>query len=170
EAGDPSKRKPYLPANKQFLVTRNVPCLRRAISVEEEYDAAGAEVVLDEDGEGWLATHGVQASKPEEEEDIPSMDTLDIGRSDGIKSIPSYFSGGKDEEEEDIPDMDTYEDTGDICIASNDKYSAKPDTLTSPLPLQPTIKIWPCCVVQGKIHPHYSRGRITQHPAAVAIH
>jgi ubiquitin-like-conjugating enzyme ATG3 len=38
-----------------------VPCLRRAISVEE-YDAAGAEVVLDddEDGEGWLATHGVQ--------------------------------------------------------------------------------------------------------------
>lgn len=40
-----------------------VPCLRRAISVEEEYDAAGAEVVLDDDdgdGEGWLATHGVQ--------------------------------------------------------------------------------------------------------------
>ncbi|KAL5663264.1 hypothetical protein ACJX0J_023372, partial [Zea mays] len=119
EAGDPSKRKPYLPANKQFLVTRNVPCLRRAISVEEEYDAAGAEVVLDEDGEGWLATHGVQASKPEEEEDIPSMDTLDIGRSDGIKSIPSYFSGGKDEEEEDIPDMDTYEDTRDIWLLLN---------------------------------------------------
>jgi hypothetical protein len=56
------------------------------------------------------------ASKPEEEEDIPSMDTLDIGRSDGIKSIPSYFSGGKDEEEEDIPDMDTYEDTGDNLV------------------------------------------------------
>jgi ubiquitin-like-conjugating enzyme ATG3 len=39
-----------------------VPCLRRAISLEEEYDAAGAEVVLDDDddGEGWLATHGVQ--------------------------------------------------------------------------------------------------------------
>ncbi|KAL5652548.1 hypothetical protein ACJX0J_038006, partial [Zea mays] len=122
EAGDPSKRKPYLPANKQFLVTRNVPCLRRAISVEEEYDAAGAEVVLDEDGEGWLATHGVQASKTEEEEDIPSMDTLDIGRSDGIKSIPSYFSGGKDEEEEDIPDMDTYEDTGDNLAAAEPSY------------------------------------------------
>ena len=57
------------------------------------------------------------ASKPEEEEDIPSMDTLDIGRSDGIKSIPSYFSGGKEEEEEeDIPDMDTYEDTGNNLV------------------------------------------------------
>uniref|UniRef100_A0A0E0FHX8 Autophagy-related protein 3 n=2 Tax=Oryza nivara TaxID=4536 RepID=A0A0E0FHX8_ORYNI len=121
EAGDPSKRKPYLPPDKQFLVTRNVPCLRRAVSLEEEYDAAGAEVVLgdDEDGEGWLATHGVQASKQEEEEDIPSMDTLDIGKTEGIKSIPSYFSAGKKaEEEEDIPDMDTYEDSGNDSVAT----------------------------------------------------
>lgn len=46
------------------------------------------------------------------------MDTLDIGKSDGIKSIPSYFSGGKKEEdeEEDIPDMDTYEETGDNLV------------------------------------------------------
>uniref|UniRef100_A0A0D9XMF5 Uncharacterized protein n=1 Tax=Leersia perrieri TaxID=77586 RepID=A0A0D9XMF5_9ORYZ len=122
EAGDPSKRKPYLPPDKQFLVTRNVPCLRRAVSLEEEYDAAGAEVVLgdDEDGEGWLATHGVQASKQEEEEDIPSMDTLNIGKTEGIKSIPSYFNAGNkgEEEEEDIPDMDTYEDTGNYSVAT----------------------------------------------------
>lgn len=46
------------------------------------------------------------------------MDTLDIGKSDGIKSIPTYFTGGKKEEdeEEDIPDMDTYEDTGDNLV------------------------------------------------------
>ncbi|GJN20117.1 hypothetical protein PR202_gb07447 [Eleusine coracana subsp. coracana] len=121
EAGDPSKRKPYLPADKQFLVTRNVPCLRHAVSVEEEYDATGAEVVLDcdDDGEGWLATHGVQ----EEEEDIPSMDTLDIGKGDGIKSIPSYFGGNKEqEEEEDIPDMNTYEDTGDNLAVGEPSY------------------------------------------------
>lgn len=37
----------------------SVPCLRRAISVEEEYNAAGAEVLLDNDeNDGWLATHG----------------------------------------------------------------------------------------------------------------
>ncbi|KAF6995436.1 hypothetical protein CFC21_011939 [Triticum aestivum] len=121
EAGDPSKRKPYLPSDKQFLVTRNVPCLRRAVAVEEEYDAAGAEVVLDddEDGEGWLATHGLQASESKEEEDIPSMDTLDIGKVEEIKSIPSYFGAGeKPDDEEDIPDMDTYEDTGDHSTAT----------------------------------------------------
>jgi ubiquitin-like-conjugating enzyme ATG3 len=36
-----------------------VPCLRRAASIEEEYEAAGGEVLLDdEDNDGWLATHG----------------------------------------------------------------------------------------------------------------
>lgn len=125
EAGDPSKRKPYFPADKQFLVTRNVPCLRRVVSVEEEYDAARAEVVLDDDegGEGWLATHGVQASNPKEEEDIPSMDTLDIGKAEEIKSIPSYFGAGeKQDEEDDIPDMDTYEDTGDRSATIQPSY------------------------------------------------
>ncbi|KAL2550153.1 PLAT domain-containing protein [Forsythia ovata] len=59
ESGEPSKRKSYLPQDKQFLITRNVPCLRRAASVEEEYEAAGGEVLLDnEDNDGWLATHG----------------------------------------------------------------------------------------------------------------
>lgn len=36
-----------------------MPCLRRACSIEEEYKAAGGEVLLDNDGDdGWLATHG----------------------------------------------------------------------------------------------------------------
>ena len=41
-----------------------VPCLRRAASVEEEYEAAGGEVLLeDEDNDGWLATHGKPKGK-----------------------------------------------------------------------------------------------------------
>lgn len=36
-----------------------MPCLRRAASVEEEYEAAGGEILIDnEDNDGWLATHG----------------------------------------------------------------------------------------------------------------
>lgn len=36
-----------------------MPCLRRAASVEEEYEASGGEVLLDgDDNDGWLATHG----------------------------------------------------------------------------------------------------------------
>ncbi|KAL0317665.1 UNVERIFIED_CONTAM: Autophagy-related protein 3 [Sesamum angustifolium] len=75
ESGEPSKRKSYLPKDKQFLITRNVR-LRRASSIEEEYEAAGGEVLLDnEDNDGWLATHG--KPKGEEEEEIPDMEELE---------------------------------------------------------------------------------------------
>ncbi|XP_072963896.1 autophagy-related protein 3 [Typha angustifolia] len=124
EAGEPSKRKSYLPADKQYLITRNVPCLRRAISVEEEYEAAGGEVLLEnDDNEGWLATHGKpKEAKDEEEENLPSMDSLEISKGKGIRSIPSYFGV---EEEEDIPDMEDYNDTENLVE-------------TDPATLQPT--------------------------------
>lgn len=114
ESGEPSKRKSYLPADKQFLITRNVPCLRRAASIEEEYEAAGGEVLLDnEDNDGWLATHGKpKESKCEEEEDLPSMDTLEISKKNTIQSISSYFGG--EEVDEDIPDMAGYEEADNL--------------------------------------------------------
>jgi ubiquitin-like-conjugating enzyme ATG3 len=37
ESGDASLRRPYLPADKQYLVTRNVPCQRRVTSLELNY-------------------------------------------------------------------------------------------------------------------------------------
>ncbi|KAJ8752879.1 hypothetical protein K2173_008614 [Erythroxylum novogranatense] len=113
ESGEPSKRKPYLPADKQLLITRNVPCLRRAASVEEEYEAAGGEILLDtEESEGWLATHGKpKETKSDEDENLPSMEALDINEQNCIQSIPSYF---KSEEEEDIPDMADYEDPDNL--------------------------------------------------------
>ncbi|KAJ6415406.1 UBIQUITIN-LIKE-CONJUGATING ENZYME ATG3 [Salix viminalis] len=113
ESGEPSKRKSYLPAEKQFLITRNVPCLRRAASVEEEYEAAGGEVLLDnEDNDGWLATHGKpKETKGDEDENVPSMEALDIsGKKFPIQTNPSYFGG----EEEDIPDMADFEDPDNL--------------------------------------------------------
>ncbi|GFY83289.1 Autophagy-related protein [Actinidia chinensis var. chinensis] len=113
ESGEPSKRKSYLPPQKQFLITRNVPCLRRAVSVEEDYEAAGGEVLVDnEDNDGWLATHGKpKENKFEEEENLPSMDTLEISKKNTIQSISSYFGG---EEEEDIPDMAEYDEPDNL--------------------------------------------------------
>nr|KJB24861.1 hypothetical protein B456_004G165200 [Gossypium raimondii] len=112
ESGEPSKRKSYLPPEKQYLITRNVPCLRRAASVEEEYEAAGGEVLLDnEDNDGWLATHGKPKDKNDVEENLPSMETLEI-RQNAVRSIPSYFGVGEDEE--DIPDMADYEEADNL--------------------------------------------------------
>lgn len=113
ESGEPSKRKPYLPSEKQYLITRNVPCLRRAASVEEEYEAAGGEVLLDnEDNDGWLATHGKpKEGKSTEEENLPSMENLEISKNSSIKLTPSYFGG---EDEEDIPDMADFEEADNL--------------------------------------------------------
>ncbi|KGN46507.1 autophagy-related protein 3 [Cucumis sativus] len=113
ESGDLNKRKSYLPPDKQFLITRNVPCLRRAASVEEEYEAAGGEVLLDnEDGDGWLATHGKpKEEKRDEEENLPSLETLEISRTKVVKSIPNYFGG---EDEDDVPDLDDIEETDNV--------------------------------------------------------
>jgi len=61
ESGDPKKARPYLPPTKQFLVTRGVPCLRRAADLERAAppgggDARGEYALAGED-EGWTATH-----------------------------------------------------------------------------------------------------------------
>mmetsp|Transcript_1837 Transcript_1837/g.2104 ORF Transcript_1837/g.2104 Transcript_1837/m.2104 type:complete len:326 (+) Transcript_1837:197-1174(+) len=66
-AGNPKKLRPYLPADKQYLVTRNVPCLRRVRALESD---TGAEQEVDgvEGEEGWLTTHNNLAEKAKEEE------------------------------------------------------------------------------------------------------
>ncbi|XP_058745770.1 autophagy-related protein 3-like [Vicia villosa] len=104
ETCEPSKRKPYLPCDKQFLITRKVPCLRRVASIEEEYEAAGGEVLLDdEDNDGWLATHGKpKVIKSDEDENFPSMESLEISEKSSIKPVSSSLEG---EDDEDIPDM-----------------------------------------------------------------
>jgi ubiquitin-like-conjugating enzyme ATG3 len=57
-SGEPSKRKDYLPADKQFLITKNVPCLKRTKALEE--DAKDEE---DLEGGDWIATHTSRTSK-----------------------------------------------------------------------------------------------------------
>lgn len=54
--GDEANLKYYLPPDKQFLVTRNVPCYKRC--KEMEYSEEHEEIIeaTDEDG-GWVDTH-----------------------------------------------------------------------------------------------------------------
>jgi len=55
-SGGNNNTKSYLPANKQFLITRGVACEARVADLEKNYSAE-MEVIDDEDGESWLATH-----------------------------------------------------------------------------------------------------------------
>lgn len=49
--------------------------------------------------------------KSDVEENLPSMETLEI-RQNAVRSIPSYFGVGEDEE--DIPDMADYEEADNL--------------------------------------------------------
>lgn len=71
EGGEEKKHKKYLPANKQYLVTRNVPCLKRAAAVES---SANDEFALQGDEEGWVATHTDPDAAPAVAAEIPSID------------------------------------------------------------------------------------------------
>ncbi|KAG0553932.1 hypothetical protein KC19_12G050300 [Ceratodon purpureus] len=122
--GDPNKRKSYLPAEKQFLITRNVPCLRRACSIEEDYKAAGGEVLLDNDGdEGWLATHGFDRESKDEDEVVPSMDAQESSARPSRNFRPLV---PQDDEDDDVLDMDDVGD--DNLVEANDSLS-QPDYL-----------------------------------------
>lgn len=55
--------------------------------------------------------------KTDDDDNLPSMDTLEISEKKNIQSISTYFGG----EEEDIPDMAEFDETDDLV--ENDPVS-----------------------------------------------
>mmetsp|Transcript_9432 Transcript_9432/g.18337 ORF Transcript_9432/g.18337 Transcript_9432/m.18337 type:complete len:369 (-) Transcript_9432:284-1390(-) len=114
--------KPYLPKDKQFLITRNVPSLKRAT----DYALSDAKETVVEDGngdEGWVSTHNDQESKrkaqgKEKEEEYETIEIKDEVKATPSPAQPAPASngtgpapGGEAEEDEDeIPDMDDFEE------------------------------------------------------------
>lgn len=115
DADDESRRVSYLPAGKQYLVTRNVPCDRRLNDdfagdagheesvVHDGFSkaggaAAGDAAAGDNDEDGWLRTGGLASSQPLKARDVRTVDDAgNVGVAD-------------DEEEDDIPDMEDEDD------------------------------------------------------------
>ncbi|CAH2268266.1 jg15897 [Pararge aegeria aegeria] len=74
--GEEAKVKPYLPPDKQFLITRNVPCYRRCKQIEYcENNEKVIEDEHDEDG-GWVDTHHFESpGSPTVEEKSTALTT-----------------------------------------------------------------------------------------------
>lgn len=115
-----SKRVAYLPAGKQYLVTRGVPCHRR---LDDNFAGdAGQDEAMVQDGfestggvgtgkgeaggedDGWLRTGGLAASQEARMRDVRTVDESgEVGERE-------------EEEEEEIPDMEDEEDDEEAII------------------------------------------------------
>lgn len=100
--GDPACVKDYLPADKQFLITKNVPCYKRCKQMEYK----GEELVLDNDDPegGWVDTHHFH-QKDEAENLVAEMSLEDQDQSQQQHT--------EDEDDEPV-DMEDFVDGGGL--------------------------------------------------------
>jgi len=109
ESGDPKRAKSYLPADKQFLVTRNVPCQTRVSSLEDTMMMTDNTGCGDGDDD-WLVSHMVKQTHGDIEDEF---DVLDDEGEIVESSKPAATNGAAaavEEDDDEYADMADFED------------------------------------------------------------
>ncbi|XP_045619749.1 ubiquitin-like-conjugating enzyme ATG3 [Procambarus clarkii] len=109
-AGDGNKTKPYLPQEKQFLITKNVPCYKRCKQMEYRSEQ---ELVLESEGDpdgGWVDTHHFSDSAILEEK-VADM-SLEDKKASCTDNNDDDDDDDDDDEDEEAADMEAFEESG----------------------------------------------------------
>lgn len=100
---DPAKSQGYLPRDKQYLLIRAVPCLKRANALNVE----GQEAEVEDD---WLDTHTDRRGGDEE--------VADMADSSPVPQAPTKSAGAEaaaaGADDDDVPDMDEFDGTDNV--------------------------------------------------------
>ena len=135
KSGSAATRKTYLPEEKQYLVTRNVPCRKRAKAMEEY---CGKETALSGEDDGWVEAgnnvNGETTTTTEKEVDdeIPDISRVNIeeGEEEEVKNgEEENDDDDDDDDDESIPDMEDVEEEDAILIAAPKKEKNNEDLL-----------------------------------------
>mmetsp|Transcript_5581 Transcript_5581/g.11787 ORF Transcript_5581/g.11787 Transcript_5581/m.11787 type:complete len:353 (+) Transcript_5581:102-1160(+) len=129
EGGDPSKRKAHLPPDKQFLMTRNVPCTERVSSLENVVAVSHSEGAADGGGGGddddgdWLVSQVLSAEEKKKHDEKEMEDEFDILDDEGEvvaeKKLAAMTLGGDDAGDEAGKESNTKSDA-DVAAAATD--------------------------------------------------
>ncbi|KAK7091001.1 ubiquitin-like-conjugating enzyme ATG3 [Littorina saxatilis] len=107
--GEESKVKPFLPPEKQFLITRNVPCYKRVKQMDTHQEEQEKVIEEDDQDGGWVDTHHFASSE--------AVSTLQEGVSEmtlDAKGPPAAVvaSNDDDDDDEEAEDMEAFEQSG----------------------------------------------------------
>lgn len=139
EKGDDSKARDFLPREKQYLVTRGVPCLRRAQSLAYTDADEDAERLVSfgegtggAEGDEWVETHAGRKASDNPGADsaalteIPDDDGDEIAR--GVGGLSLGGQGDSGAAALDTPDLDDIPDMEEDDLEEGDEATAAKPT------------------------------------------
>ncbi|XP_054282426.1 ubiquitin-like-conjugating enzyme ATG3 [Macrosteles quadrilineatus] len=126
-SGDEAKTKPYLPKNKQFLITRNVPCTRRCKQME--YCDEQERLIETEDADGgWVDTHGMDPTSSGLDDKVSEMTIEDVTDSP-LKRPNAVENDDEDDDDEEAIDMENFEESGMLEMQDEATYDVRKEKL-----------------------------------------